>query len=205
MEDTLEAKEIDEKTESVDESIDADETAKDTDEIGDASKFDKVMLVISRIAQIAAAISVIVLILSTLYVKVCINGSSMEPTLLSGDIYIIDRPYMWINGIDRYDIVVCRSNVLGGEYIVKRVIGLPGESVKINSDGTIEINNSLISDGYSGDNYTYPGIAYKPISLSDNEYFVLGDNRDISLDSRYTEVGNIKKEDIIGILRIKEK
>ena len=89
------------------------------------------------------------------------------------------------------------------EYYVKRVIGLPGETVQIIGE-EIYINGELLKEDYGKEPITNPGRAAEPITLGEDEYFVLGDNREVSLDSRYTQVGNVKRENIGGkaILRI---
>lgn len=83
------------------------------------------------------------------------------------------------------------------DFYVKRIIGLPGETVQIVGE-TIYINGKPLEENYGKDPITYQGVATEPITLGDDEYFVLGDNREVSQDSRYKEVGNIKKECIVG-------
>lgn len=89
------------------------------------------------------------------------------------------------------------------DYFIKRVIGLPGETIQIQGSD-IYIDGERLEEDYGKMPITNPGIAKEPITLEDDEYFVLGDNREISLDSRYDSVGPVKKELIAGkaVLRI---
>ena len=84
------------------------------------------------------------------------------------------------------------------QYFIKRVIGLPGETVYIDEDGNIFINDVLLEENFGKERIEDPGIAINPIVLGENEYFVMGDNRNDSFGSRFSAVGNIKKENIIG-------
>ena len=100
--------------------------------------------------------------------------------------------------LQRNDIVVCKES--GLKTITKRIIGLPGESVTITINGKVFINNTLYEDEYG--NISFPmylsGDRSYPVVLGEDEYFVMGDNRNVSADSRNTEIGNIKKENIKG-------
>ena len=99
---------------------------------------------------------------------------------------------------ERGDIIAFKPN--GNEnahYMVKRVVGLPGERVQI-KEGQVYINGEvLVKDIYSYD-ISSPGVAAEPIELGENEYFVLGDNHESSDDSRMADVGNVQREDIYG-------
>jgi len=85
-----------------------------------------------------------------------------------------------------------------GVYFIKRIIGLPGDTIQINQNGDIIINNQIYQEKLDLDTILYTGIASEPIYIKQNEYFVLGDNRNNSVDSRFPEVGLVKKKDIIG-------
>ena len=104
----------------------------------------------------------------------------------------------------RFDVIVFYPHGReSDDYYIKRVIGLPGETVQIKGND-IYINGKIIKENYGKDPMTESGIAAEPLKLGDDEFFVLGDNRAISEDSRYEEVGPVKRENIEGraILRI---
>lgn len=123
------------------------------------------------------------------------TGESMSPTIPSPSILLINK---LDKDLQRNDIVVCKES--GLKTITKRIIGLPGESVTITIDGKVFINNTLYEDEYG--NISFPmylnGDRSYPVVLGEDEYFVMGDNRNVSADSRNTEIGNIKKENIKG-------
>ena len=105
-----------------------------------------------------------------------VNGNSMYKTLYDNDIMILNEIIYRFNDIKRLDIVVIKED---DEYLIKRVIGLPGESIKC-EDGKIYIDGKILVDKYAN------GITsdFDEIILSKDEYFVLGDNRENSIDSR---------------------
>ena len=132
-----------------------------------------------------------------------VSGESMYPTLNDGDNLLVDKISYRFRDPARYDIVVFPFRYQEGTFYIKRVIGLPGESVYI-SDGTVYINGKALEDPYGYEKIHNPGLASTPLTLGENEYFVLGDNRNNSVDSREPSVGTISGEDIIGraVLRI---
>ncbi len=130
---------------------------------------------------------VIVLIRTFIITPVRVDGDSMKKNLNDGDILLLYK----LSDIKRNDIVVLKEKI-DNEVIIKRVIGLPGEEVKI-SDGKIYINNEEIEDNYA---YGETLDEIDTIKLQDDEYFVLGDNRLVSKDSR--SFGAIKKDNIMG-------
>lgn len=115
---------------------------------------------------------------------VIVNGPSMQETLHTNDILILRRT----DKINRYDIVVANHD---GDKLIKRVMGVPGDKIKCVS-GIIYVNNEEVS------NYGYgTSFDFQQVILSDDEYFLIGDNREDSLDSRY--FGPVKKSDISGV------
>lgn len=127
-----------------------------------------------------------------------VQGESMEPTLQNGDNLIVDKITYRFNEPQRFDIIVFPFKYKEDTFYIKRIIGLPGETVQITNEGEIYINDELLKEGYGKEVMLDPGNAYTPITLGEDEYFVLGDNRNNSSDSRSSSVGVIHKDDIIG-------
>lgn len=127
-----------------------------------------------------------------------VQGASMETTLSDGDNLIVDKISYRFNEPKRYDIIVFPYQYEEKKYYIKRIIGLPGETVSIDDLGNIYIDGEVVEESYGREVILDPGIAREPIELADDEYFVLGDNRNNSSDSRVAAVGNIKRKDIIG-------
>jgi signal peptidase I len=130
--------------------------------------------------------------------RTVVIGSSMEYTLMDKDNLIVDKLSYRFNEPKRFDIVVFPYRFNRSMLYVKRIIGLPGETVQINEDGEIFINGERLYEGYGREIIENPGIAAEPVYLADDEYFVMGDNRNNSSDSRMPDVGNIKKSELIG-------
>ena len=131
--------------------------------------------------------------------RTIVDGPSMEDTLHDGESLLVEKISWHFGWIDRFDIIVFYpyGREVEEEYYVKRVIGLPGETVQI-IGSEIYINGEVLEENYGKDPITNPGRAAEPIILGEDEYFVLGDNRAVSLDSRYDSVGNVKRENIGG-------
>lgn len=127
-------------------------------------------------------------------------GASMESTLSDGDNLIVDKITYKFRDPQRFDIIVFPFQYEEDTYYIKRIIGLPGETVQIDLDGTIYIDGEALEENY-GSEIIKPenvGIAISPVTLGNDEYFVMGDNRNNSSDSRTEVVGNIHREDIVG-------
>ena len=127
-----------------------------------------------------------------------VQGSSMEPTLQNADNLIVDKISYRVREPQRFDIIVFPFQFEEDTYYIKRIISMPGEKVRIDWDGTVYIDGEALEEGYGLEVIQDPGRAVDEIELGEDEYFVLGDNRNNSTDSRAELVGNIHKDDIIG-------
>ena len=127
-----------------------------------------------------------------------VSGSSMETTLSDGDNLLVDKITYRFSEPKRFDIIVFPFQYDTDTYYIKRIIGMPGETVQIDYDDNIYINGSLLKESYGREVIQNPGRAAEPITLGKDEYFVMGDNRNNSSDSRDPSVGNIHRKDIIG-------
>lgn len=125
-----------------------------------------------------------------------LTGYSMEPTLTNGDVIMIDKLTYSLSQIRRFDVVVFRTEGTDNTY-VKRVIGMPGESVSI-KDGAVYIDGKKLEERFEAEKILNAGLAEDTVILGEDEYFVLGDNRNNSEDSRHATVGNVRRSDIIG-------
>lgn len=130
-------------------------------------------------------------------------GPSMNPTISDGEKCMLNKAVYLVGSPDRYDVVAYRSVEHQDKYYsIKRVIGLPGETVLIRN-GQVYINGNPLADNPIDSEIRTAGLAETAITLGENEYFLLGDNPDSSQDSRFNSVGNIKKSEILG--RVREK
>ncbi len=130
--------------------------------------------------------------------KVSMIGVSMEPVLFNGQEVLINKFIYNITSPDRGDVVAFLPNGnKNSHYYLKRVVGLPGETVQI-IGGYVYINGEPLAEDESYDKIADPGMAENEIILGNDEYFVLGDNRNNSEDSRSGNIGAIKKETIAG-------
>lgn len=141
--------------------------------------------IVKELIPYVIIVVVVILIRTFIATPVMVSGSSMYPNLKGKEILILYK----LGKIDRYDVVVL--NGLEDDHYIKRVYGLPGEKIKI-EESKVYVNDKVITDEFSY------GLTsdYEEITLGSDEYFVLGDNREVSLDSR--KIGAIKKKNISG-------
>ena len=157
------------------------------------------------IREILGWIFYIIVILVLTYViityvgqRTSVSGASMETTLSDGDQLLVDKLSYRFQDPKRFDIIVFPYQYKEDTYFIKRIIGMPGETVQITDKGEILINGEELGESYGREVIKDPGLASDPITLGEDEYFVMGDNRNYSKDSRFPDVGNIKRADIIG-------
>lgn len=137
------------------------------------------------------------LIINYVGVRTRVSGQSMQPTLHDGDNLLVDKLTYRFRDPKRYEIVVFPYKYEEDTYYIKRIIGLPGETVQI-IDGYVYINGEKLKKDYGAEVMQDSGIAEEPITLGEDEYFVLGDNRNHSSDSRVPNVGVLKRKDLLG-------
>ena len=150
------------------------------------------------IVEIAAVISLAYFLVTYGLERVNIVGDSMEPTLEDNDKILINKLSYRFASPKRFDVIVYKQS--GKEhsyYTIRRVLALPGEKIQI-KDGKVYINGKEIKERVKLEPMDNGGLAMEEIELDEGEYFVLGDNRNGSEDSRFANVGNIVEEDIIG-------
>lgn len=154
--------------------------------------------ILGWILYIAVILGLTFFIITFVGQRTRVSGSSMETTLHDGDNLIVEKLSYRFNDPKRYDIIVFPYQYEENTYYIKRIIGLPGETVQV-IDGYTYINGELLdTDIYGAEVMLSPGIAAEPIVLGEDEYFVLGDNRNHSADSRDPSVGVLTKDDLIG-------
>ena len=130
--------------------------------------------------------------------RTSVIGDSMEPALYNGQEILMNRVIYRLSSPKRGDVVVFLPNGnQNSHYYVKRVVGLPGERIQI-KEGNVYINDVLLEEDEAFDNMIDAGIAQNELELASDEYFVLGDNRNSSEDSRSGNIGAVRKDNIIG-------
>ncbi len=129
-----------------------------------------------------------------------VSGESMEPTLQDQDQLLVDKISYRFHEPKRYDVIVFPYPSSPDTLYIKRIIGMPGETVQIMEDGSIYIDGTLLEESYGREIIAQDkrGVAQEPVVLGEDEYFVMGDNRNDSMDSREVSVGNIQRDVIIG-------
>ena len=189
--------EKEEQTAAVSESIKQD-TLNETlseDDLKEGKGKEIIRGIISLVVCIAAALLISVLITHFVAHHTHVEGSSMENSLHDGDEIIVEKVSYYMHDPERYDIIVFPFS--NDVYYIKRIIGLPGETIQIKG-GKIYIDGVQLWEQYGNEQIKDAGLAKEEIVLGKDEYFVLGDNRNSSIDSRKAEVGTVKRSEIIG-------
>lgn len=160
--------------------------------------------ILNMVLYVAGVLLITWLILTYVGQRTDVDGSSMENTLHDHDSLIVDKITYRFRDPKRFEIIVFPYKYKEDTYYIKRIIGLPGETVQIDYEGSIYINGEILAEGYGREIINNPGNAAEPIVLGEDEYFVMGDNRNNSQDSRFDDVGPIAREDIVGraVMRI---
>ena len=153
---------------------------------------------LGMLVYVGIVLAITFLIITFVGQRTHVSGESMENTLDDGDQLIVDKLTYRFHDPERFDIIVFPFRYKDNTYYIKRIIGMPGETVQI-KDGYVYIDGErLLSDIYGNELIKDPQTAADPITLKENEYFVMGDNRNHSMDSRDPSVGVLTKEDLIG-------
>ena len=153
--------------------------------------------VISWIVDIVVVIALASYLVYCFGSRVQVTGNSMSPVLNSGDVILMNRLMYDLGNPDRFDVVVFSTAENEEELNIRRIIGLPGETVQI-KDNQVYIDGLPLDAELSLQSASIAGAAEYPMELSDDEYFVLGDNRESSEDSRFAGIGTIRREQMVG-------
>lgn len=162
-------------------------------------------VIIKTIVDTIMVMCIAYLLITFFFRQTTVSGHSMNNTLQNDETVFINSVAYSFHGPGRYDLIVFEPKLEGmNSLIIKRVIGLPGETVQI-KDGCVYIDGKKLEDDVTHETIYNAGLAVEPIKLGYNEYFVLGDNRNNSDDSRYSNIGLVTRDSIVGKpwLRIK--
>ncbi len=151
--------------------------------------------IVHWIVNVVLAVALAWFLVYSFGVQVRVTGNSMQPLLAADDVVLVNRLCYDLGRPGRFDVVVFERE--DNKKNVKRVIGLPGETVQIKG-GQVYIDGRLLEAKDGLEQVSLAGMADNPILLGEDEYFLLGDNRDSSEDSRFANIGNVKKEQIQG-------
>ena len=163
----------------------------------DESKYRSVLVWIFQIAVVLVFAAMTSLFF---FRTVTMQESAMEPTYQVGQNFFLNRGAYTFGSPKRGDLIVFKTNASDEAALhIRRVIGLPGETIQI-KDGQIYIDGELYKESRDLDLIENTGLAQDGVTLQSGEYFVLGDNRNNSEDSRYADIGNVKKRYIVGKL-----
>ena len=155
----------------------------------------RLRLVVGWIVDVVVVISIAWFAVFVLGTQITVTGQSMTPAFAQGETVLMNRLSYLLTGPDRMDIVAFEKEE--GKYNIKRVVGLPGETVQIQG-GLLYIDGEPLEAPEGLKEAALAGLAENPVVLKKDEYFLLGDNRENSEDSRFSAVGNVKRRQIKG-------
>ena len=159
---------------------------------------DRTRGIVKWVFEIIVTLVFAVLVAISAFQTVTLQESAMEPTYSVSEKFFVNRALYKVSSPKRGDVIVFKTSASDSAALhIRRVIGLPGETVQV-KDGKIYINGKVYEENGAYQDMTDGGLANSAITLESGEYFVLGDNRNNSEDSRYANIGNIKKDYIIG-------
>ncbi len=183
------------------EALKQEETLKTAEKRDRRKKEKKSMPILLQLMLLVVLVLILRNVMGTVYVK----GSSMEPNFYHGDLVFVNKLSTSIGSPDYGDVVICRmEDDFAYENIIKRVIGLPGDEIDIVENEEDEeiydlyVNGELVEEPFLGEPMMTRGNIEYPFEVPENSYFVMGDNRNASTDSRKESVGAIAKENLEG-------